>query len=48
MAAGLAPVATPHGNVAEASLDSYVVDFNITIREEYLERLLVIKHVVDR
>ena len=47
MAAGLAPVATPHGYVAEASLDGYVVDFNITIREEYLERLLVIKHVVD-
>ena len=30
-----------------SSLYGYVVDFNITIREEDLKRLFVVKHVVD-
>ena len=46
MATSLAPVATSHGNMTEASLNGYVVDFNISIFEEELECLFVIKHIV--
>ena len=34
MATCLAPVATPHGDMTEASFNGYVVDFYITISEE--------------
>lgn len=47
MATSLAPVATSHSDMTEASLNGYVVDCHITIREENLKRLFVIKHVVD-
>ena len=34
MTTSLAPVATPHDDMTEASLNGYVVDFYITISEE--------------
>ena len=34
-------------NMTEASLNGYVVDFYITIREEDLKCLFIIKHIVD-
>lgn len=43
----LAPIATSHGDMPEASLNGYVVDFYITISEKDLKRLFIIKHVVD-
>ena len=47
MATCLAPIATSHGDMPEASLNGYVVDFYITISEKDLKRLFIIKHVVD-
>ena len=41
MAISLAPVATSHNDMTEASLNGYVVDFYITIREENLSMLQV-------
>lgn len=38
---------TAHGDMTEASLNGYVVDFYITIREGNLKCLFIIKHVVD-
>lgn len=39
MATSLALVATPHDDMTEASLNGYVMDFYITIREEDLDAL---------
>lgn len=47
MTASLAPITATHGDMSEASLDGYVVNLNIAIREEDLEGFNVIKHIVD-